>query len=78
MKYLVTQSDSDETVISSTEFDHIPTLSEFSDIAYGVDRGDLRKVYKDLISNINSDISVGIVGDDGYEDVTYFTLEEDD
>ena len=68
VKYVLTQVDGDDVVIQRTLFESIPTFDEFSEIAYYVDRADLKKCYNDLVTHEGEWIPCDAADEDGYSD----------
>ena len=67
-KYKLTQVDSHEEVIQITTFESLPTFNEFSEIAYYVDRADLKKCYNDLVACLGEWIPCDASDEDSYSD----------
>lgn len=81
MAYRITQTDSFETEISVEEFDSFPTLREVAEIAYYVDKDDVKYLYKELIQQVGDWILFHAQDLEGFseynfEDGSYFLLEE--
>jgi hypothetical protein len=80
-EYVLTQVDGDEVVIQRTIFESIPTFDEFSEVAYYVDRADLKKCYKDLVDCEGEWIPCDAADEDGdrryyLDEGVYFLLKQ--
>lgn len=81
IKYRLSQLDGEDCLIEVNFFSSIPTLAEFSDVAYHVDREDIKKVYNELINCIGDWVFSHAVDEDGFSEFyvdegVWFLLEE--
>lgn len=78
--YELIQEDSDESVMYISRFESIPTLEEFEQISFYVDRDNTKSVYFELIENIGRWVRSSAINEDGdlceynLEDGVYFIL----
>lgn len=82
MSYVLTQTDGNETLMEVTTFEDIPTLNQFSNIAYYVDKDEVEDVYEEVVFSIGEWVYARAVNEDGdcceyyVDDGVYFLLEK--
>lgn len=81
MSYILIQTDGFEVEIERNEFNDIPTLAQFDEIAYYVDKDGVKEAYEDIISSVGQWVYVPSVDEDGdcefyVDEGVYFYLDE--
>jgi hypothetical protein len=81
MTFVLTQVDSEETLIEKTEFETIPNLQQFKEVAYFVDILEVKRAYAEIIESIGEWVYVTAADEDGFgehyvDEGVYFLLEE--